>query len=172
MRLFPEPVGVLTITLEPDTTSISASSCAGYSASPRPSTHAEKASNRLSGSLMAGRSSVRLMAAPMLPAPSATSNVPRLADPEGSLGGVGGVGRCPPLLGVGGVERIVLPVRVDTGGKVGLDVVAEPGLAVGFGFPDLDDAPATRRAGSARVGDEALVGPHERHELADHASVH
>src|SRR5581483_6932782 len=76
------------------------------------------------------------------------------------------------LFGEGGMERVVLPVGVDTGGKVGLDVVAVPGLAVGFGFPDLSDAPATRGVGSAGVGEEAFVGSHGRHELADHPAVH
>ncbi len=47
-------------------------------------------------------------------------------------------------------------------GKVGLNLVAEP-FAVGFGYPDFDDSPATRPARSAGVGDEAWVGSHGRH---------
>ena len=61
--LFPEPVGVLKMTLEPETTSMMASSCAGYSVRPRSSVHALKASNNASGSLRsaaAGRWSSRL----------------------------------------------------------------------------------------------------------------
>ncbi len=49
-RLLPDPVGVLRMTLAPETSSMTASSCAGYSARPRSPAQWEKASNSSSSS--------------------------------------------------------------------------------------------------------------------------
>src|SRR3954447_17525536 len=58
----PEPVGVARTTLAPLTSSISASSCAGYSVVPAASAHAEKRANSSSGSPPSARSAVRSVA--------------------------------------------------------------------------------------------------------------
>src|SRR5688572_23805160 len=49
-RLFPDPVGVLRIRFDPETTSMTASSCAGYSVNPRAVAHAANAANNASAS--------------------------------------------------------------------------------------------------------------------------
>jgi hypothetical protein len=57
--LLPDPVGVDRITFDPETTSMSASSCAGYRLRPWASTHPANASKRSSGSVLFGRWSMR-----------------------------------------------------------------------------------------------------------------
>src|SRR4051794_30227349 len=63
------------------------------------------------------------------------------------------------------------PDWLDSGRKVGLDVVVEPLLAVRFGLPSLDDPPSASGTRSAGMGDEPVGGSYERHQLAHHARV-
>src|SRR5215472_13108280 len=63
-RLLPDPVGVDRMTFAPETTSMSASSWCGYSASPRRLDHPAKASKTASGSGVAGSRSVSVITVP------------------------------------------------------------------------------------------------------------
>ena len=65
--LLPDPVGVERITLAPVRISMTASSCAGYSEIPRPSTQVVKASRSVSGSLERGSRSVSVIRPPSSP---------------------------------------------------------------------------------------------------------
>ena len=108
---FPEPVGVVTMTLSPARTASSDSSWCGYSEMPEDSTHSVKTSRRASGEGSRGRRSLRfVMTSPILPRSRRRGVVRYFPKPE---------------------PRFALPGT----GIPGLWVPCEPG-AGGFTVPD------------------------------------